>query len=39
MIEQINGEKKPNPPYRIISNISKYCPLQEIDLNSMPIHV
>lgn len=25
--------------YRITNNISKYCPLQEMELNSMPIHV
>lgn len=41
MIEHINkwGERA-HPPYRrIINNVSKYCPLQEMKLNSMPIHV
>ena len=41
MIEQINkwGERTHPPKRRIINNISKYCPLQEMGLNSILIDV
>lgn len=36
MIEQTNGEGGTNLTEL---HVSKYCPLQEMELNSMPIHV